>query len=46
MDDMDCYDITEFIVYTILPVATYWVVRLIKESLPEKEQEKNESITQ
>ena len=33
--DLDDYDITEFLIYTIMPVATYWVVRLIKETLPE-----------
>lgn len=35
-DDMDSYDITEFITYSILPVAVYWVIRLTKESLPLK----------
>ena len=36
-DDMDSYDITEFIIYSILPVAIYWAIRLVKESLPPKE---------
>ena len=40
------YDITEFLIYSIMPVAIYWVVRLVKESLPEKELDKDESITQ
>lgn len=33
---MRAYDITEFIIYSILPVAVYWVIRLVKESLPPK----------
>ena len=35
-EDIDCYDITEFVIYTIMPVAIYWVIRLIKESFLEK----------
>lgn len=35
-DDMHSYDITEFIIYSILPVAVYWVIRLVKESLSTK----------
>lgn len=31
------YDITEFIIYSILPIAVYWAIRLVKESLPPKE---------
>lgn len=34
---MRVYDITEFIIYSILPVAVYWAIRLVKESLPPKE---------
>lgn len=34
---MRVYDITEFIIYSILPVAVYWAIRLVKESLPQKE---------
>lgn len=36
-DYMRVYDITEFIIYSILPVAVYWAIRLVKESLPPKE---------
>lgn len=31
---LSCYDITEFIIYSTLPIAVYWVIRLVKESLP------------
>ncbi len=34
---MKAYDVTEFIIYSILPVALYWAIRLVKESLPSKE---------
>ena len=34
---MRVYDITEFIIYSILPIAVYWAIRLVKESLPPKE---------
>ena len=33
-DSLNCYDITEYIIYFLFPIAIYWVVRLIKESLP------------
>ena len=34
---MRVYDITEFIISSILPIAVYWAIRLVKESLPPKE---------
>lgn len=36
--NMHDYDITEFFVYSLLPVSLYWAIRLIKESLPSNEQ--------